>query len=301
MKRCSRVSIGLPVFNGEVYLRQAIEAHLAQTYGDFELIISDNASADGTYDICAEYCRLDERIRLVRQPANCGVNRNHMKVFALAGGEYFRWAAVDDIPSPDLLNHAVATLDQDRAVVAYVPATVNIDQDGRIGNRLPRTLDIRDESPVERALAVLTRDYQMVFPQGLMRRDALLSTNRQWHFFGWDFVLLFELALQGHLCHLEGPLLYRRLHKASAAHCTRKISEVRKWVDPTVRSRILMPHWKWAYERCRAVVVSKLPVRDRVRLLALLARHSCWDRKALTKDVVMAAKVLLARADEYPF
>jgi len=288
------------VFNGTSFLRSAIESNLAQTFEDFELIISDNASTDDTPQICAEYARRDPRVRIVRQEQNCGVNLNHAKVFDLARGELFRWAAVDDIPAKDLLEHAV-TLLEDPLLVAYVPDAVNIDGSGRLVRRLERTLDMRAVDPLERAEAVLSRDYQMVFPQGLMRRTTLLATSRRWHYFGWDFILLFELALRGQLCNVEGPLLQRRLHEDSAAHRTRKVAEVRKWVDPTLRSRILLPHWRWTCERMRASMVGPLSVRERARLLALVGRYARWERGALKRDVVMAAKLLLGRTDEYPF
>lgn len=297
----ARVSIGLPVFNGGSLVKKAIESHLAQTFGDFELIISDNASTDDTMEVCAEFARADKRIRLVRQETNCGVNLNHLRVFELARGDYFRWAAADDVPSADLVRHAVTLLDEDPALVAYLPDTANIDDTNTVTRRLERTLDLRAKSPVERANGVLTRDYQMVFTQGLMRRSTLLSTSRRWTYFGWDFILLLELTLRGQFCNVEGPLLYRRQHRASAAYATRKISEVRKWVDPTIRSRILLPHWKWAWERVRAVFESPLNASDRLKVLSLVARHARWGRAALARDLVMAAKSLLGKTDEYPF
>jgi glycosyltransferase involved in cell wall biosynthesis len=301
MTGAPRVSVGLPVFNGASFLRSALESNLAQTFVDFELIISDNASTDETPQICAEYARRDPRVRIVRQEQNCGVNLNHAKVFALARGELFRWAAVDDIPAKELLEHAVTLLDEDPLLVAYVPNAVNIDGGGRFVRHLERTLDLRAVNPLERAEAVLSRDYQMLFPQGLMRRTTLLTTSRRWNYFGWDFILLFELALRGQLCNVEGPLLQRRLHEDSAANRTRKVAEVRKWVDPTLRSRILLPHWRWTWERMRAALVGPLSALDRARLLTLLGRYARWGRDELTRDVVMAAKLLLGRTDEYPF
>ncbi len=301
MSGAARISIGLPVYNGVRYLRSAIEAHLAQTFGDFELIISDNASTDETPEICAEYAGRDKRVRYVRQPVNCGVNLNHARVFALARGGYFRWAAVDDLPAPELLEHAVGILDSEPEIVTYVPDTANIDESGAVKRYLERTLDLREPSPVDRAAAVLYRDFQMVFPQGLMRRETLLSTSCRWDYFGWDFILLFELALRGKLCQVAGPLLYRRLHKESAAACTRKVSEVRKWVDPTVRSPILLPHWRWTGERLRAVLGSRLSTGEQFRLMARVARHACQDRYLMKRDLIMAGKLLLRRTDEYPF
>src|SRR6266853_631610 len=74
------VSVGLPVYNGEAYLRQVLESVLAQTFTEFELVISDNASTDGTEKICREYAAADPRIRWHRQARNRGVTWNFRQV-----------------------------------------------------------------------------------------------------------------------------------------------------------------------------------------------------------------------------
>jgi len=92
-----RVSIGMPVYNGAAYIRRALDSLLAQTFAEFELIISDNASMDGTQKICEEYERADSRIRYIRQKKNIGPIRNFDFVLNQAEGEYFMWAAHDDL------------------------------------------------------------------------------------------------------------------------------------------------------------------------------------------------------------
>jgi glycosyltransferase involved in cell wall biosynthesis len=106
-----RLSVGLPVYNGEKYLDQSIESLLGQNYEDFELIISDNASTDGTAGICRRYARQDSRIRYVRQPRNIGLSPNHNFVLQQSRGEYFKWAAGDDLYGRDLLKSCVDALD----------------------------------------------------------------------------------------------------------------------------------------------------------------------------------------------
>lgn len=97
MNNPPKVSIGMPVFNGEKYICEAIDSLLAQTFRDFELIISDNASTDATQAICEEYACRDLRIRYVRQPENRGAPANFQFVLDEAVGEYFMWAAADDL------------------------------------------------------------------------------------------------------------------------------------------------------------------------------------------------------------
>jgi len=107
-----RLSIGLPVYNGEEYLAESFDALLGQTYEDFELVVSDNASTDGTEAICRKYAAQDSRIRYLRLPRNIGATPNHNHVFAESRGELFKWASHDDLYGRDLLRLCVEALDE---------------------------------------------------------------------------------------------------------------------------------------------------------------------------------------------
>ena len=97
------ISIGMPVYNGSIFIREALDLLLAQTYRDFELIISDNASTDETEDICREYAMKDARIRYIRQDQNLGAVANFKFVLNQAVGKYFMWAAADDRWAPSFV------------------------------------------------------------------------------------------------------------------------------------------------------------------------------------------------------
>src|SRR5689334_18309225 len=107
-----KLSVGLPVYNGEAYLRTALESIVTQDYQDFELIISDNASQDGTAAICREYAQRDKRIRYYREEANRGGARNLNRVFELSRGKYFKWAAHDDVCLPGFFRRCVEVFDR---------------------------------------------------------------------------------------------------------------------------------------------------------------------------------------------
>ncbi|WP_448526536.1 glycosyltransferase family 2 protein [Parathermosynechococcus lividus] len=92
-----KISIGMPVYNGARYIREALDSLLAQTFTEFELIISDNASTDDTEAICREYAAKDHRVRYIRQSQNLGASANFKFVLDEALGEYFMWAAADDV------------------------------------------------------------------------------------------------------------------------------------------------------------------------------------------------------------
>ena len=125
------VSIGLPVFNAEHYLERSLGSILAQTHRNFELIISDNASNDATEAICRRHAALDARIRYHRNPRNQGATFNFRQVVALSSGEYFLWAAHDDMFAPKYVERCIAVLEQNRDVVLCYSKSIEIDEQGQ--------------------------------------------------------------------------------------------------------------------------------------------------------------------------
>ena len=150
-----RLSVGLPVYNGENYLAESIEALLGQTFGDFELIISDNASTDGTADICRHYESQDPRIRYFRQAHNIGGAPNHNYLVEKARGELFKWASHDDLYARDLLQRCVDALDKFPNIVLAHSWTATIDGSGAVTNAIRYTLATASPSAPERFRSML--------------------------------------------------------------------------------------------------------------------------------------------------
>src|ERR1043165_2318071 len=121
-----RVSVGMPVYNGERFLRQAVESILGQTFRDFELIISDNGSTDATQQLCEEFAAADSRVRYIRHDKNRGAIFNWAHVVDAARAPYFKWASANDISAPRLLELCVQCLDTQPAVVVAYGPTENI-------------------------------------------------------------------------------------------------------------------------------------------------------------------------------
>lgn len=115
-----KVSIGMPVYNGEKIIRNALDSLLSQTFTNFELIISDNASTDSTSTICMEYAKKDERIQYIRQPKNIGGTLNFYFVLKNAKGEYFMWASADDIWEPSFIEKNIKILESDTQIVGSI-------------------------------------------------------------------------------------------------------------------------------------------------------------------------------------
>lgn len=112
------ISIGLPVYNGEQFLQKKLDSLLAQTFSNFEIIISDNASTDSTKIICNSYLKKDPRIKYYRQEKNLGVQANYNFVLQKAQREYFVWTAVDDIMEPQFLEKLLEVLKQKNNAIA---------------------------------------------------------------------------------------------------------------------------------------------------------------------------------------
>src|SRR5262245_35151443 len=121
MPSSPRVSVGLPVYNGERFVADAIDSILSQDFEDLELIISDNASEDATEEIARAYVEKDARARYVRNEVNVGAARNYNNLVDMARGEYFKWAAHDDQCAPGFVGRCVDVLDRDESVVLVFP------------------------------------------------------------------------------------------------------------------------------------------------------------------------------------
>jgi glycosyltransferase involved in cell wall biosynthesis len=212
------VSIGLPVRNGEDYLRIAIESLLAQDYRDFELIIADNASDDGTPQICAEYSRSDSRVSFHRSDTNVGAAQNFNRVFRLAKGKYFMWAAHDDRWHPSFVSRCVAGLDQNERVVLCGSAIRFVDRfgaaldDAALRNMIIEynRLHTHSMTLVER-VKELTKTLNWYAIYGLIRADALRQTKLIRDAYGADVILLMELLFHGETMILADPLFDYRL------------------------------------------------------------------------------------------
>lgn len=197
------VSIGMFVYNGESCIREAIDSMLNQSVNEFELIISDNASNDKTEGICREYANKDQRIRYIRQPKNRGAEANLLFVFDEAQGEYFMWAAHDDVKSPDFLECNLKFLQENPDFVASTSPV-------RFKDGLPDPVRMGDkaldqESAEERFLACLDTWRGCGRFYSLIRRSAIVDSKiiRHKSYIGSDIAFILELAVKGKFNRIE--------------------------------------------------------------------------------------------------
>lgn len=149
------VSIGMPVYNGEKYIRQALDSLLAQDYEYFELIISDNASTDRTAEICLDYVAKDKRVKYHRNETNLGALKNFNQVVNLSRGKYFLWAADHDLWHSTFISPCVSVLEQDSEIVLAYARTRLISIDGTDLGLTPDVIDTRGMPAFRRYLDII--------------------------------------------------------------------------------------------------------------------------------------------------
>jgi glycosyltransferase involved in cell wall biosynthesis len=202
-----RASIGMPVYNLEATVGRAIESVLAQTFGDFELVVSDNASEDGTEAVCRRYAARDTRIRYTRHPQLITGFDNFRYVLETARAPYFMWLPADDYMQPRLLERAVAVLDARADVVCAAPSAEFLEADGRrrpADGSFPLLGSVRDN--LCRFLADPSDNSRFY---GLYRREAVLRVLPGEAYYGFDWVVAAGTLLHGRHVELPGTLLVR--------------------------------------------------------------------------------------------
>jgi glycosyltransferase involved in cell wall biosynthesis len=200
------VSIGVPVYNGEEFLRKSLDSLLAQTYQNIEIIISDNASTDRTAEICKEYEQKDHRIRYYRNDINIGVVKNFRRVFQLSSGEYFMWNGADDIRPPSAVEDCLSGFARNnKAVMAHGPILINIKGQKEL-IRVPNQMDLTHSSAATRVRAFVLGLRHIAMEYGLYRRSALAKGIYGNHY-GQDFLICLQMSLLGPIEYVAAPMM----------------------------------------------------------------------------------------------
>ncbi len=299
--RNPRVSIGLPVYNGQQYLAAAIDSLQAQTFTDFELIISDNASTDRTQEICQSYAARDSRIRYYREPKNRGIAWNFTRTFELARGEFFQWHAHDDLCAPTLIQRSVEMLDRDpTAVLCYArPAIIdsagdlvpddpstwqppqNTNSTSSTSDADPRGLD--SPSVARRFYGVLLDTVWCLESYGMVRSSVMRTTGKLRGYRAAEKVFIAEMAVRGRLREIPEVLFFVRRHAQQYTMLPSGTAQ-RNSVRPSSRGfRIPVPRQArstWGY----FLLLPAAPISflDRLKCFGVLVRYilqvSKWKR-----------------------
>lgn len=233
-----KVTLAMPVFNGERYISAAIESILAQDYPEIELVISDNSSTDATQAICADFARQDKRVRYSRNVRNLGAAPNYNRGFELATGEYLKWCAHDDVISPGYVSACVASLEADPDATLAFGRTICIDPDGNptAGEDVNETPPILDGNPARRLWLALS-ECGTCFPIfGVFRMDFLRRSTLHRSYYGSDRALVAEAALLGKVLLAEDAVMFNREHPSRSIRLTDH-GERSRWQDSSASGR----------------------------------------------------------------
>ncbi len=284
--RVPRVSIAVPVYNGERYLRESLDGLLAQTFTDFELVIADNASTDGTEAICREYVARDPRVRYHRNERNLGGPGNFRRVFELSRGEYHKWSTADDLWHPTFVERCVAVLDARPDVVLAYPRSNIVDADGAVVRTFDDPLDLPEDSAVERVRRVIQESTLCHAHLGVLRRSAMLRTGLIGSELASDIRFLAEMAMLGKFAVVPEYLFGRRFHEQSSSWAREDPERQRRYYAPG-RSRVArLGTWRRYLHLLHRAARVPLPLADRWQLLRFIGRRMRWQRGVLFEELV---------------
>jgi glycosyltransferase involved in cell wall biosynthesis len=316
MGHTARVCIGIPVYNGQRYLPQAIESILSQSFEDLEIIISDNASTDETGEICRGFAAKDKRIKYERLTTNIGAILNYARTYKRSSGQYFKWAAHDDLCEPTFIERCVEALDADPSAVLAYPKAKFIDSQGNYIKDYNVKLPTDSNVPSVRFRAIATAHHRTtnnleIF--GLMRRSAIDMIPQQGTYAGSDRVFLARLALYGRFVEVPEVLFLSRDHPDQSIHTLPQYMKKKKslvtrfvghgqlppaeWFDPKYTGKLTFPEWRLMGEYLSSTKYGWLNFRERSLCVAAVARrqigHGNWAR--MVRDFILAGDKLMAR------
>ena len=278
------VSIGFAVYNGEPYLTQALDSILGQTFTDFELIISDNASSDGTEKICKQYSAKDQRIRYYRNSKNIGGANNHNQTFRLARGTYFRWAAHDDVCAPELITECVAVLDRDPTIVLCYSMLTEINEAGEAIKTVSQQRGLAAQ-PHQRFRELASREHNCEATYGLVRSAVLAKTRLQQNYTDADRTLLCELGLHGRFYEIPELLFYKRYHPKNMYKDWRARMA---WFDPWFKGKPVFPYWMQFFDYLNTIRRVPISRREKSLCYAYMFYWLAINGKRMAKDVFVA-------------
>ena len=284
MKRSKpRLSIGVPVRNGERFLAETLDSLLAQTFEDFELIISDNASTDQTETICRAYAEKDPRVRYYRASQDIGLASNYNHLFIRSRGEYFKWAAADDLHEPEYVSRCLEVLEHDPStVLAYAKARF-IDQDGAPLEDTDPGFKLQSSLARERVRYVIHAGSWVNAIFGVIRSKALAKTRLMPSYPGGDYPLLGELALEGKFVEIPEPLFLRRLHPAASSQNTHDLAYlVQLW---TANGKKVFPVWSRSQDEIISIMRSDLGFGEKISLTGSVLRSMVTRRRRLWAEL----------------
>jgi glycosyltransferase involved in cell wall biosynthesis len=273
-----RVTIGVPVYNAERHIPETLDALVAQSYTNVEIVISDNASTDRTEAICRSFARADRRVVYHRNTENVGIYANYTKLMQFGTGSLFKWASANDWVAPTFVESCVNVLLRRPDVILSYPQTKLFADDLDASTAYDDVGSLEDDSPTARLLTLLQRIRLNNVMNGVIRRDALTRTRLHEPYHSSDIVMLCELALMGKFVQVPEPLYYRRMTPEASTKLMQGPARDRYIFGGKRNSgRPWLRRWRFLGLAVRA----RLDIGERLKLVSYLAKHTYWEAEKL--------------------
>ncbi|MBC8481199.1 MAG: glycosyltransferase family 2 protein [Planctomycetes bacterium] len=291
-----RVTIGLPVHNGQSFIAEAIESVMTQTFTDLELLISDNASTDATPDICREFEKKDKRIKYLRNENNIGAVQNFNNLVALSTGTYFKWLAADNGLKPTFVEKSVILLDNNPEVILVTSKYIQRDEVANSWRFFDYDHDLTALKPVERFRQLLSRkglvcDRSNLPIWALMRKSQLQKTPLLGSFIGCDDCLLLDLAIRGEFAQLPQRLIILRhhnhaYHSMKAKNNDKEGHAEASWLDSRNPQKTYAPYWRRLTEYLKVIGNSDLNFSDKNKLRIFTLTYFAKKYRMLGSEII---------------
>ncbi len=225
----SKITIGLPVYNNERFLKKTLDSILAQTFTEFVVYLSDDCSTDGTLLICKEYSEKDRRIVFVENNENIGAIENHKNVLARAQTPYFMFARGHEILPSNLLEDCLKILEKDQSVALAYAKSEWIDDEGElVQHKHLSYFDTRGCNLVSRCALVYWGKYEYFY--GLTRTETMKKIRALEKIVAHDLIMLLEMALEGSFACINKGVRFRRYYYVENYH-----ERIRRYQETTIK------------------------------------------------------------------
>lgn len=301
------LTVGMPVYNGERYLAKALESLLNQTFRDFQILLSDNASTDRTEEIGRDYAAKDRRIRYSRNLKNMGAGWNFQRVYGLATGKYYKQAAHDDFCEPEFLETCLSALELDPGLAVAYTKTRVVDGEGQLLENYECPLRVDDDDPVVRFADLVLVSHRCFPIFGVHRRSALEQLPPMGSYPHADGVLLAQLGLLGRFYEAPQRFFINTKHTGQSVWTVPSRSNPRRfrltdkvgrlpsieWWDPSRKRAITFPEWYILRQYGQSIANSPLTTWQKARAYAVLPRWAARYHRKLLGNFVLAADQVL--------
>ena len=292
MRTLLKVSVGVPVFNGEKYLKTSLDSLVKQTYKNLEIIISDNGSTDKTKDICEQFAKCYENIHYYRCEKNRGLAWNHNNTFYLSTGGYFFWFSYDDILHEEYIEKCVDIYTKYSGISVVYSKIKIIDKLGYTIPMKENALDLFACNIYNRfKLCLSPMQYYHSIHYGIIKRDILSKIKLLDDSLGADRCFVARLSLMGKIYQIPEYLFFRRRHENNFGTIHKEMTVYR----PGEKNNFVFTKWKLFYEDFKTIFQTDQPIFVKTGLFFTILNWWLKNRKIFIREIIKNSKIVINR------